>query len=232
MELKNKVVLITGGSTGIGKEASIALAKAGANVVIAYHNTKKEGEAVKKECDKYGKVLLVHLDVTDTSSITKVVNGVIKQFGRIDILINNAGCFVYKFLEKQMKEEIERQLQVNLVGAIMMTQRCLPYLKKQQDAVIINIASVLGKQVIAQGTIYCASKYGLRGFTQALALELPTNIRTYCVNPGLTATKMTGFQGISAGQVADVIVAAAREALGKKSGEDVDVADFVLKVKR
>jgi len=229
MELQDKVVLITGSSTGIGKETAIALAKEGARVVITYHNTKKEGEAVLKECEKYGNCVLFYLDVTKSESIEDVVAKVIDRFGRIDILINNAGCFVYKLLEKQTREEIERQLQVNLVGTIMMTSACLPHLKKQSDAVIINVASVLSKQSIVQGTVYCASKFGLRGFTQALALELPKNVRTYCVNPGLTATKMTGFQGISAGQVADVIVATVQEVLGKKSGDDVDVRDFVAR---
>ncbi len=229
MELKDKVILITGSSTGIGKEMAVAFAKAGALVVITYHHTKKEGETVQKECEKYSPALLVHLDVRDSTSIQEVMDAAIMQFGRIDILINNAGCFVYKSLEKQTEEDIKTQLEVNLVGAIMMTHACLPYLKKQKEAMIVTIASVLSKQVIAQGTIYCATKFGLRGFTQALALELPKNVRTYCVNPGLTATKMTGFQGIAAGQVADVILATVQEVLDKKSGEDVDVDDFVPK---
>ncbi len=229
MELQDKVVLITGSSTGIGKETALALAKAGARVVVTYHATQQEGEEVQKECEKYSPALLIHLNVMDTKSIQESVDVVIAQFGRIDILINNAGCFVYKSLEKQTTEEIERQLQVNLGGTILMTSACLSYLKKQSDAVIINVASVLSKQSIVQGTVYCASKFGVRGFTQALALELPKNIRIYCVNPGLTATKMTGFQGIPASQAADVILATAQEQLGKKSGEDVDVRDFVPK---
>ena len=229
MQLQDKVVLITGSSTGIGKETAIALAKAGCRVVITYHNTKKEGEAVWKECSKYTPALLLHLDVTYEKSIQEGVAKIREKFGQIDVLINNSGLFMYKRLEKQTAAEIRAQINVNLIGAIHMTQACLSQLVLRPEAVIVNVASALSKEPIANATTYCASKYGLRGFTQALALELPQNVRVYCVNPGLTATKMTGFQGIGAGQVADVIVASVQERLGKKSGEDVDVKDFVPK---
>ncbi len=227
MELRDKVVLITGSSSGIGKETAVLCAKKGAKVVITYLTSKKDGESVLKECRKYSEAMLVRLDVTKESSIKKAVSAVLKKFGRIDVLDNNAGIIKWEYFRKQKPKDIEAQVKVNLTGLMKMTLAVLPVLERQDEAVIVNIASGAGKRGHATLVPYCATKFGVRGFTQALAMELPPNIRTYAVNPGATATAMTGFRGVPPERVANVIVRAMEESLGRNSGDDVDVWDYL-----
>ncbi len=227
MELKDKVVLITGSSSGIGKETAILCAKKGAKVVVTYLTGKKDGEGVLRECKKHGDAMLVRLDVASESSIKNAVSAVLKKFGRIDALDNNAGIITWEYFRKQKPKDIEQQVNVNLTGLMKMTLAALPVLEKQDEAVIINIASGAGKAGHATLVPYCATKFGVRGFTQALAMELPPNIRAYAVNPGTTATAMTGFRGVPPAKVANVVVKAIEESLGKNSGDDVDVWDYL-----
>ncbi|MEM4240218.1 MAG: SDR family oxidoreductase [Candidatus Woesearchaeota archaeon] len=227
MQLKNKVVLITGSSSGIGKETAILCAKKGAKVVVTYLAGKKDGENVLNECKKHSDAMLVRLDISKESSISKAVRAVLKKFGRIDVLDNNAGVIKWEYFRKQKPKDIEAQVEVNLTGLMKMTLAVLPVLERQDEAVIVNIASGAGKKGHATLVPYCATKFGVRGFTQALAMELPPNIRTYAVNPGTTATAMTGFRGVPADKVANVVVKAIEESLGKNSGDDVDVWDYI-----
>ena len=226
MELKNKVVLITGSSIGIGKETALAFAKEGSKIIITYNTNKEEAEKTFKECKKLTECSLFHLDVTKTDSIKNVVKNVIDKFGSIDILINNAGIIVFKNFMEQSENEVENQININLIGLMNMTKIAIPYMK-EDEGIIINISSDAGKVGYGEIVPYCASKFGVRGFTKALALELPDNIKTYVVNPGLTATQMTNFQGIPPKKVADIIVDTAKENLNKKSGDDIDIEDYL-----
>ena len=227
MNLNNKTVLITGGSSGIGSASAIAFAKKGANVIITYNKTKKGGEETLNECKKYSDAVLLKLDVCSDSSLKSFAKEAVKLFGGVDILVNNAGIVVLKLFEQYTFKDIDTELKTNLAGVLKLTSLLLPHLTKRKEAVIINIASAYSKSVDTEVAVYCASKFGLRGFTQSLALELSPNVRTYVVNPGMTSTRMTKFEGIPVEKVADLIVKTAEESLGKKSGEDVDVRDFV-----
>lgn len=227
MELMGKVVLITGSSHGIGKETALAFSKEGCKVIVTYDQAGKEGKEVFEECSGKAESLLIHLDVTDDGSIEDAADKVLGRFGRIDILINNAGVIRWEELMEQDFDDIDAQVSVNLGGLIKTTRAFLPQLLRQGDGIIINIASGAGEEGFAGLTVYCATKFGVRGFTQSLAKELPDGIRAYSVNPGTTATRMTGFKGTAPSAVAGVIVATARESLGKKSGGDIDVWDYV-----
>ncbi|GBE20122.1 MAG TPA: SDR family oxidoreductase [Candidatus Pacearchaeota archaeon] len=228
MELKNKVVLITGSSRGIGKEAVKEFTKQGSKIIITYNTNKKDAEKTLQECAKITECMLVKLNVADSSSVSKAVEKIIDKFGSIDVLINNAGIVVIKNLVEQTEKEIEDQINVNLKGLINMTKNILLQMEKQKEGVIINIASVYGKVGEDEVAPYCATKFGVRGFTKAMAKEYCNNkIRFYNVNPSLTATPMTGFQGIPPKKVAEVIVNAAKESLGKDSGGDIDVDDYI-----
>ncbi|MGZ6276977.1 MAG: SDR family oxidoreductase, partial [Syntrophales bacterium] len=132
-----------------------------------------------------------------------------------------------KPLMEQSAEDTANQVGVNLLGLINVTRSFLPLLQMQKEAVIVNIASGLAKEVLPELTVYCATKWGVRGFTRAIALELPDRVRVYCVNPGLTATRMTDYQGADPADVAKIIVRTAAEKLRKKSGDDVDVWRYV-----
>ncbi|MBI2448765.1 SDR family oxidoreductase [Candidatus Pacearchaeota archaeon] len=227
MELKNKIVLVTGSSLGIGRETAIQFAKKGCKVIVTYHKDKKEGEKVFQECKKYGDALLLQLDISNNKSIDNAVKEIIKKFSRLDILVNNSGVVHWKELKDIIDKEIEQEINVNLLGLIKVTKAFLPQFYKQKEGIIINIASGAGKKAHKGLSVYCATKFGVRGFTQTLALELPHGVRTYCVNPGATATRMTDFKGIPSSKVAGIIIKTAEETLGKRSGDDIDVWEYV-----
>ena len=226
MKLENKVALVTGASSGIGKETAIMLARKGCRVAVTHNKNSSGGQEVLEECRKHGDAILLQLDVADAKSVEEAAGEVIKKFGRIDLLVNNAGVVVWKDLKDQSVEDIDRQLQANLSGLIKMTRALMPQFYGQKEGIIINVSSGAGKQGYGGLSVYCASKFGVRGFTQALSAELPEGIRIYCVNPGMTATRMTNYKGIPPEKVAEVIVNATEENLGKKSGDDVDVWEY------
>ena len=226
MQIKNKVVLVTGSSQGIGKETAIAFAEKGANVIITYNSNKKKGEEVLKECKKLNNSLLLHLDVTNTDSVRNCIEKIVNKFGAIDILVNNAGVLSDNELIKQSVNEVDLQIDTNLKGLIRMTKAILPFIKEQDESIIINIASAAGKQAYADLSVYCATKFAVRGFTQAMSRELPKNVKIYSINPGLTATAMTGFQGINPKKVADIIIRTAEEKIKPDNLGDIDVWKF------
>ena len=217
-----KVVLITGSSLGIGAATARAFAAKGATVVITYNLDKSAAEEVAKDCRRSTKeVLVLHLDVTDTKSITACVKKVVQKFKRIDVLVNNAGVIRWKKTRDQTFDDVAAQIRVNLEGLICMTLVALPYVKHT----IINIASTAGKNPHATLAPYCATKFGVRGFTQTLALE-EKKLTIYSVNPGVTATRMTDFEGVPPEVVADVIVNAASGKYRLPSGSDIDVSEY------
>ncbi len=219
-DLKDKVVLITGSSIGIGRATAFEFAKEASKVVITYYKDKEEAEKTRLKCMTLGAsdALLLHLNLMENESILFTVEKVIEKFGQIDILINNAGVLAWKPLREQTFEEIENQVRTNLEGLIKITKVSLPYLTD----CIINVSSGAGKSPFPDLTTYCATKYGVRGFTQSLVLEEP-DFRIYSVNPGMTATRMTNYQGVPPEKVAKVILNTARGLYSVPSGGDVDV---------
>ncbi len=221
--MRDKVVLITGSSIGIGRYTAYEFAKAGSKLVITYYKDREEGEKTRAKCLELGSedVLLLHLNLKDDESIVRCVQETAKRYGRIDILINNAGVLAWKPLRKQSFEDIEDQIRVNLEGLIKMTKVALPYIREM----VINIGSGAGETGFADLTTYCATKFGVRGFTQALAQE--EDIKVYSVNPGMTATRMTGYVGADPERVAQIIFKVAKDDIKKPSGSDVDVWEYI-----
>ena len=217
---ETKTVLITGSSQGIGEATAYYFAQDGYNVVITYHKEKEKALEVEKKCKKLGahSVLVLSLDISDKKQITKALNEVISKFKSIDVLINNAGVLHFISLSKQSVEDIEEQLRVNLEGTIIMTKLFLPHVKES----IINISSSWGKFVDPGASVYCATKWGIRGFTQAIALEHP-NLNILSVNPGLTATRMVDFEGVAPSKVAEIIFNAVNKSYQVENGGDIDV---------
>ena len=158
----------------------------------------------------------------DNKSIKDCVKKTIEKFNHIDILINNAGIVVWKNLKEQSFEDIENEVKTNLEGMIKMTKECLPYIKET----IINISSGAGKSAFAGLSTYCATKFGVRGFTQAVSQEL-RGINVYSVNPGSTYTRMTNFAGTKPEKVADVILRTAKGEIKADLSRDIDVWEFV-----
>ncbi len=222
--MKNKIVLITGSSVGIGRYTAYRFSKEGARIIITYNMGEREAHETAIGCKKLGAggVSVFHLDIRDNESIKNLVENMKKEYGYIDILINNAGVVVWKPLKEQSFEDIENQIRVNLEGLIKLTKLMLPFVKEM----IINIGSGAGKAGFESLTVYCATKFGLRGFTQALAQEIPS-LKIYCVNPGMTATRMTNFQGVHPERVAEIIFNTAKGIYKKPSGSDIDVWEYL-----
>lgn len=218
--MKNQVVLITGSSSGIGRETAYRFASEGAKVVLTYYRGKTRGQSAERKCKKLGAAdtLLLNLNVMDNRSIASALMKVRKRFGKIDFLINNAGIGVFSLFKKQLVREIENQIRTNLEGLVKMTHAFLPYVRKG----IINIASAAGKEAYSEMVSYCASKFGVRGFTQGLSLEYP-RLKICSVNPDETATRLSGYVGRPPSEVADVIFRAASGKIRFKAGSDVDV---------
>ena len=221
--MEGKVVLITGSSNGIGRETAFQFASEKAKVIITYCNDKTAGQNTVKRCRELGaaEALLIRLDLRDNKSITSVVDAVVKKFGQIDILINNSGVAVWKPLREQNVTDIENQIRTNLEGLIKMTWACLPHVEEM----IINIASGAGQTGFAELAPYCSTKFGVRGFTQALAEEISTP-KIYAVNPDMTSTQLSGFQGRPPEEVAQIVLNTAKGKYRKKSGSDINVWDY------
>ncbi|WP_461829248.1 SDR family NAD(P)-dependent oxidoreductase [Aquifex sp.] len=219
-ELRGKVVLITGSSVGIGRATALEFAKEGARLLLTYYKDREEGEKTREDCLRLGaeEAVLYHLNLKDNESILRLKDNVVKSFGGIDVLINNAGVVAWKPLRKQSFEEIEDQVRVNLEGLIKLTKVFLPYVRD----CIINVGSGAGKSPFPELTTYCATKFGVRGFTQSLALEEP-ELRIYTVNPGMTATRMTNYMGVPPDVVGKVILNTAKGIYSVPSGGDIDV---------
>jgi 3-oxoacyl-[acyl-carrier protein] reductase len=222
LQLRSKVVLITGSSIGIGRETAYKFAQEGCKVIITYHKDKAEAVAAEKKCKELGApdTLLLKLDVTDNKSIKDAVKKAVGKFGHINILVNNAGVIAWKLLKDQDFDEIDAQISTNLAGLIKMTKECLPHV----NDTIINVASGAGITGYAELAPYCATKFGVRGFTQSLAQEL-NGIKVFAVNPGTTSTRMTNFSGVPAEKVAEIILNTAKGKYGLESGSDVNVRE-------
>ncbi len=181
---------------------------------------------IAQRCKDLGSphILIMDLDITDDDSIDQAVKKTIGMFGFIDVLINNAGMAVRKRLRDQTYREIHTQITTNLEGMIKLTRAFSGTVKRA----IVNVGSGAGMKGYAELTTYCATKFAVRGFTEALALEMPDKI-VLCVNPGTTATRMTGFQGVSPAAVGKIILEAARGLYKVRSGSDINVWELIKK---
>ncbi len=223
MNIEDKIVIVIGSSGGIGREIALLFAQKRAKIVLTYNQNKKAGENILSDCSKYTECILLKVNVHNEDSIEAMVKKTVAKFEKIDILVNAAGIIHQKPFIKHTLQEIQEEMNVNLIGPINVIRESLPYFNKK-EAVIINIVSNAGKKPHhANHASYCASKFGLRGFGQALALELPRNIKLYSVNPPPTATKMTHYRGISPVKVAEAVIKTAEGKFHKSSGEDIDV---------
>ncbi len=193
MEENIKVALVTGATRGIGKEIALTLAENGFNVALNYRKESEELESLKKEIEsKNVKCLAVCGDVSNYEQVENFVKEIISEFGRIDVLVNNAGITKDMLLMRMKKEDFESVIDVNLVGTFNVTKNVIPYMMKARNGKIVNISSVVGISGNAGQTNYSASKAGIIGFTKSLAKEVASrNINVNAVAPGFIQTDMT-----------------------------------------
>lgn len=190
---EKQVVLVTGGSRGIGKAIALKYAKNGYNVVLNYISENTDIEGLTKEFETYGiEVLFVKADISKAVEVEELVKKSIERFGRIDVLVNNAGITKDTLLMRMKEEDFDKVIEINLKGTFLVTKQVIPYMMKKRDGRIINVSSVVGVAGNAGQSNYAASKAGIIGFTKSLAKEVASrNIRANCVAPGFIATDMT-----------------------------------------
>ena len=191
--LKGKSAIITGASRGIGKAIAIKFAKEGANIVINYRNNEEEALKVKEELEQLGvKTLIVKADISDLKQAENLIKQAKKEFGQVDILINNAGITKDNLIIRMKEFEFDQVIKINLKGAFNCLKAVTPIMLKQRSGKIVNMSSVVGVIGNPGQVNYCASKAGLIGMTKSLAREIGVRgINVNAIAPGFIDTDMT-----------------------------------------
>ncbi|HEY9166785.1 MAG TPA: SDR family NAD(P)-dependent oxidoreductase [Candidatus Kryptonia bacterium] len=189
MKLGGKVAIITGGSKGIGRAIAEHYASEGAKLVVSARGEKELIYLRDMLREKGTEVEAIVADMSKEDEIRNLVLQTSNRFGRIDILVNNAGFGIFKPVIDMETKEFDSILNVNLRGVFIATREVLPFMIKQKDGVIINIASLAGKNAVENGSIYAATKWALLGFGKSLMLEVRKhNIRVVAICPGSVDT--------------------------------------------
>ena len=190
-KLAGKIALVTGASSGIGEATAIALAAVGATVAVAARRSDRLEALVKRIGDTGGKALAITADVSDEAQVKEMVQKTQAEFGKIDILINNAGVMLLGMIDGANTEDWRRTINLNVLGLMYATHAVLPMMKAQGDGHIVNISSVAGRVANAGSGVYNASKWAVGAFSEALRKEVyQNNIRVTIIEPGLVATEL------------------------------------------
>lgn len=189
--LEDRVVVVTGASSGIGRALALAFARRGARVVLVARR-KELLDSVEQEIEPYaGGVLKIQADLTSARQRERVVSRTLKTFGRLDVLVNNAGVSWGGYFEEQENDSIEAIIELNLKSAILLTRLVLPVMTAQNEGYIVNIGSSLSRSAAPGFSSYVASKFGLAGFSDSLRRELSgKNIRVLLALPSWTRSEM------------------------------------------
>ncbi len=191
--IKDKVAIITGASSGIGKATALALSKAGAKIAIGARRTDKLEELENEIKQNGGEVISQKLDVTKKSECDSFADAALQKWGSIDILINNAGLMPLSFLKNLKVDEWDQMIDVNIKGVLYCTAAVVSHMKEKKSGHIVNISSVAGRIVFPAGSVYCATKHAVAAFSEGIRQELSvrSNIRVTCIEPGVVATELT-----------------------------------------
>jgi short-subunit dehydrogenase len=225
MRLRDKTVIVTGASSGIGRETAIAFAHAHANLVLASRNEQALNTLAAELAPLGRRILVIPTDVTQRATVEAMVQRVAAEMGSVDILVNNAGLGLNALLAEGSMTNIRRLFEVNVFGALHCIQAVVPYMRKQGSGQIINVSSVAGKIATPRHGAYAATKFALTAISDALRLELADyGIIVIAVYPGVTDTPFGEnvlkevevppvpaiVRGVPARRVASAIVRAAR----------------------
>lgn len=189
--MENKVVLVTGSARGIGKATIIEFASKGYNVVINYIESKEEANKLKEyvESNFNIKALAIEADISNENAVKNMINNVIKEFGKIDVLVNNAGIVYDRDFDEITVDEFKRTLEVNVLGAFIVSREVSKYMKK--GSAIVNVSSTNGTKTISPECLdYNISKVGLQSLTRDLAFQFKPNIRVNAIAIGWADTDM------------------------------------------
>jgi len=191
-----RTALITGSTRGIGKETALLLLQKELNVIISSRSQQSVDNVIQEIHDKFPSkkenILGIKCDVSQQSDVKSLLDITIKTFGKIDILVNNAGIVYFKSIMDTTEEEWDNTIDTNLKGIFLFTKEVLPYiLENKSDSIIINVSSGAGKSGFPNLSAYCASKFGVIGFTESIANEVAdNNVKVMTICPGGVDTKM------------------------------------------
>ena len=189
--IEGKVVVITGASSGLGEATARMLSAQGAAVVLGARRVDRIEALAKELSDAGGKALALQTDVTRAADVQRLVDAAVEKFGRIDVLVNNAGLMPSSPLERLKIADWDRMIDVNIKGVLYGIAAALPHMKAQKGGHIVNVSSVAGHRVRAGTAVYSATKHAVRVLTEGLRQEVkPYDIRTTIVSPGAVATEL------------------------------------------
>ena len=238
--IEGKVVVITGASSGMGEAAAKHLSGLGATVVLGARRGDRIEKLAKEIQENGGKALAFAMDVTQRDQVKKLVDATVEQFGRVDVMLNNAGVMPLSPMDRLNVDEWDMMINVNLKGVLNGIAAVLPYMKEQKSGQIINTSSVAGHKVFTGSAVYSATKFAVRALTEGLRMEVkPYNIRTTIVCPGAVKTELlehitetdiqqanqdyVGAVGISPDSFARVV------AFAISQPEDVDINEIIFR---
>jgi len=233
MKLKDKVAVITGGGRGIGKAIAQAYAREGAQLALCARTSDELDQTVKELQAMNANARGWMCDVSIEEPVKEFIADVHKQFGRIDVLVNNAGVMTRPTPIGEIDvKKWDYTIAVNLRGPFLLSRAVVPIMMKQNSGAIINVSSMIGRGAYANFLAYATSKWGLEGFTQTLAAEVRSaNIRVNSVEPGYVATKLTGFRGSKPESVTDLFVHLASDEAKNTTGQMLSSSGWKSQVK-
>ena len=189
--IKGKVVVITGASSGLGEATARHLSAQGATVVLGARRADRIKSLAEELSGRGGNALAVLTDVTDRKQVKELVDAAARTYGRIDVMINNAGLMQQSPLERLKLDEWDNMIDINIKGVLYGIAAALPHMQRQMSGHIINVSSVAGHKVRPGGTVYSATKHAVRVISEGLRQEVkPYNIRTTIISPGAVATEL------------------------------------------
>lgn len=238
--VEGKVVVITGASSGMGEAAAKYLANLGASVVLGARRADKIETLAKEINDNGGKALAIAVDVTKRDQVKQFIDSAVKHFGRVDVILNNAGIMPLSPIDRLNVHEWDTMIDVNIKGVLNGIAAVLPYMKEQKSGQIINTSSVAGHKIFGGSAVYSATKFAVRALTEGLRMEVkPYNIRTTIVCPGAVKTELlehiseadiqqanqdyVGMVGISPDSFARVV------AFAISQPDDVDINEVIFR---
>ncbi|VXC98938.1 SDR family oxidoreductase [Sphingomonas sp. AX6] len=189
--IKGKVIVVTGASSGMGEAAARHLAAQGANMVLGARRAERIEAIAAQIKEAGGTAIAVPTDVTRRDDLIRLIGTAVQTYGRIDVLINNAGVMPLSPVERLKIDEWDQMIDVNLKGVLYGVAAALPYMTAQKSGHIINLSSVAGHKLFPGSAVYSATKFGVRAFSEGLRQELkPYNIRITNISPGAVQTEL------------------------------------------
>jgi len=189
--IEGKVVVITGASSGLGEAAARHLSGQGASLALGARRAERLRSLARELTERGGRALAIETDVTQCEQVKRLVDTAVQTFGRIDVMINNAGLMPQSLLERLKIDEWDRMIDVNIKGVLYGVAAALPYMQSQKAGHFINVSSVAGHKVRPGGTVYSATKHAVRVISEGLRQEVkPYNIRTTVISPGAVDTEL------------------------------------------